>query len=105
MHFVRGDYDDVDYWSLVQHCRQSQNAKRGKAEVVHDHNGPNQGWYDVVFGPVAANWKQRSLMANTDQIGFHTPAALGLLNDLIKQGKEKSDIYSFYEVEHEHRIS
>jgi Protein of unknown function (DUF3990) len=35
--FVRGDYDNEDYWSLVQHCRQSvpEDRSRGIVEVVH----------------------------------------------------------------------
>ena len=38
-HFVLGDYDSEDYWSLVQHCRQSipANPSLGIVEVINHH--------------------------------------------------------------------
>jgi hypothetical protein len=47
LQFVRSDYDNEDYWSLVQHCRQSipANARKGQAEVIHDHKRQPIGWY------------------------------------------------------------
>src|ERR1017187_2627394 len=67
--FVRGDYDNEDFWSLVQHCRQSvpEDKKRGIAEVVHDHKKSPGGWYELVSGPVAAFWDQRVAMSDSDQ--------------------------------------
>ena len=103
LQFVRGDYDDEDYWSLVQHCRQSNKATKNKPAFIRHHDGPFFGWYDIVHGPVAANWRQRALMANTDQVGFHTPAAVGLLNDLIGTGSNES--YSFFEVAYDRESS
>lgn len=80
--FVRGHYDDVDFWSLVQHCRQSENA------VIHDHQGPvteeKHHWYDMVSGPAAASWQQRVAMVDADQLSFHTQDGIQLLNALIQ---------------------
>jgi len=87
--FALGHYDDEDFWSLVQHCRQSVDADPANsvAEVMHDHHGPvrhkNGNWYDVAYGPVAAFWTQRSAMVNTDQLSFHTQAGEDMLNAII----------------------
>jgi hypothetical protein len=82
--FVGGDYDNDDFWSLVHHCRTST------PEELHDHGGPvaeeGHRWYDVVSGPVAAFWEQRSAMHDADQISFHTRKAAQLLTDLIRSG-------------------
>src|SRR5262245_48394516 len=90
LQFVRGDYDNEDYWSLVQHCRQSIPADpaAGQPEVVHDHKRPPTGWYQMVSGPVAAFWKQRVAMDNTDQVSFHEGGTY-LLDALINKGKGK----------------
>jgi hypothetical protein len=55
LQFVLGDYNNEDYWSLVQHCRQSLRADpaKGQKEVVNDHKRPPTGWYQMVAGPVA----------------------------------------------------
>lgn len=74
--FVNGDYDSCDYWSLVQHCRQST------PQLVRHHRGPQNGWYDVVSGPVAAMWRQRVAMAGADQVSFHTTQAVKLLKPM-----------------------
>jgi len=89
LHFVRGDYHNEDYWSLVQHCRQSVPADpaNGIAEIIHDHKRMPAGWYDIVSGPVAAFWEQRVAMDDADQVSFHMPAAIDLLNKLIESGK------------------
>jgi hypothetical protein len=88
LHFVRGDYDNDDYWGLVQHCRRSVPADpaAGVAEVVHDHRHPPTGWYELVSGPVSAQWAQRVAMAGSDQLSFHGDG-LALLNALIARGK------------------
>ena len=75
--FVLGDYGNLDFWSLVQHCRQS--LPHGPP---NDHRRPVHDWYDVVFGPVAAFWKQRVAMQGADQVSFHTQAGVELLDDL-----------------------
>lgn len=76
LHYVLGDYDCEDFWSLVQHCRRSSVKK------PRDHKKP--GWYDVVSGPVAAMWKQRAIVAAADQFSFHTAAAVGMLNAIVQ---------------------
>lgn len=81
--FVRGDYDYDDYWSLVQHCRQSSNTAPRNHRNNVDLRPTIANWYDVVFGPVATHWEQRSIMADSDQISFHTTGAASLLSALI----------------------
>ena len=87
MMFVGGSYSNESFWSLVQHCRQSVEPVGGAGGVIHHHFGPKVfdggDWYDVVCGPVAAFWQQRSSMADADQISFHTPNAVALLNKCI----------------------
>jgi hypothetical protein len=69
--FVRGDFDAEDYWSLIHHCRKG----------ASDHGRPNPSqYYDVIYGPVAAFWTQRMIIADADQISFHTANAQALLN-------------------------
>ena len=68
--FVRGDFDAEDYWSFVHHCRAGH----------PDHARPATGWYDVVYGPVAAFWNQRMAILGADQVSFHTAAAETVLN-------------------------
>lgn len=69
--FVLGSPQDEDYWSLVTHCRR-RGGNHGRAT-------PGKV-YDVVYGPVAANWRQGTLLGDTDQVSFHTPQALQLLD-------------------------
>jgi hypothetical protein len=70
--FVRGDFAADDYWSLVHHCR--------KGALDHGRLPPAPSYYDVVYGPVAAFWNQRMVVADADQISFHTMAAEMVLN-------------------------
>ncbi len=80
LHFVGGGFDDEPFWSLVHHCRQTS-ANPGR---THNHPDPGrQGWYDIVAGPVADFWWQRSTMAQADQVGFHTAVATSVLNRLM----------------------
>lgn len=75
--FVDGSSDNEDYWSFVQHCRLSDRAPhRYHAE---DALPP----YDVVFGPVAGQWRQRIHMPQCDQVAFHTDAAVYVLNEAV----------------------
>ncbi len=69
--FVRGDSGADDYWSLVWHCRRTGG----------DHRRPaGGGWYDVVYGPVAANYRAKTVIAGVDQVSFHTAWAGRLLD-------------------------
>jgi hypothetical protein len=70
--FVRGSFDADDFWSLVFHCR-TGGGNHSRAT--------NQGWYDVVIGPVAASWRQRITIYDADQVSFHTDRAAHLLNN------------------------
>ena len=82
LQFVRGEYDNESYWSFVQHCRQGSRA------APRDHRRPPTGWYELVVGPVASSWEQRTMAAGSDQWSFHGNA-VGLLNALIERGKGK----------------
>src|SRR5579883_1697629 len=42
LHFALGDYNNEDYWSMVQHCRQST------PNSIKDHRRGRAGWYDMV---------------------------------------------------------
>jgi hypothetical protein len=73
MAFVRATIDATDYWSFVSSCRNQQ-----------AHMPASQDWYDVVYGPVAQNWRRPEISRvwpNYDQISFHTPTAESILND------------------------
>jgi hypothetical protein len=68
--FARGDRAADDYWSLVWHRRTTGG----------DHGRPvNGGWYDIVVGPVAAVWQDRSVIEGCDRVSFHTPRGGRLL--------------------------
>jgi hypothetical protein len=95
--FVIGDYHYENYWSLVQHCRQSTKT------AINDHRHPIGGWYDLVSGPVAAFWEQRVAMDDADQFSFHTDQGVRLLNALIQEGLKSGvdgnrDYYIWYPV-------
>jgi hypothetical protein len=68
--FVRGDPQAMDYWSFVQYCR----------TIRGDHNRSQTAWYDVVAGPVTGTWRRQTIIPDTDQISFHTPAGAALLD-------------------------
>lgn len=70
--FARGDFYAEDFWSFVHYCR---NGASDHARGRHFSS-----YYDVVYGPVAAFWNQRMIIADADQISFHTPAAENALN-------------------------
>jgi hypothetical protein len=70
--FVRGTFDDEDFWSLIFHCR-SGNSPHGRTAYTIPE-------YDVVIGPAAASWKQRLAIHDADQVSFHTSDAERLLN-------------------------
>ena len=71
--FVRGARDAQDFWSFVCHCRR----KNQGAPATHQY-------YDVVYGPVAKNWKGPrtvKIFRDFDQISFHGIDARNLLRD------------------------
>ena len=83
--FVLGATGNDAFWSLVQHCRQSTPT------TIRDHKGPvvladETTWYDIVCGPVAAFWRQRYAMHDADQVSFHTPQGIAILNRIIATG-------------------
>jgi hypothetical protein len=82
LHFVLGDFDDERYWSLVQYCRQSP----GGGPARHHHSPISGNWYDIVTGPVADFWRQRSTMRTGDQVSFHSGRSVAVLNALIFSG-------------------
>lgn len=88
LHFVRGTYDSEDFWSFIQHCRRSKRSNESSCACAARSPGPvtevGRKWYDLVVGPVVANWHMRVAFGNSDQFGFHTPASLKLLNNAIK---------------------
>lgn len=72
--FVRGDPTAIDFWSFVQYCR----------TIGRDHNRLHTPWYDVVAGPVTGTWRRQTILLNVDQISFHTPHAVAVLNASAK---------------------
>lgn len=74
--FVRGDFNADDYWSFVHYCR--------NRAADHGRKRPRR-YYDVVYGPVAAFWNQRMIIANSDQVSFHTRAAEKVLNAAFRK--------------------
>ncbi len=80
MAFVREDFaPNSDYWQLVAHCRGGNNhARAGQSGT---------GYYDVVYGPVSL-YPQFLVIADADQISFHTGEALRVLTNaaIISRG-------------------
>ncbi len=72
MAFVREDFaPNSDYWQLVAYCRGGRD---------HARTGAGAGYYDVVYGPVSL-YPQFLVIADADQISFHTGKALGVLTN------------------------
>ncbi len=67
--FVRADSDAEDYWSFVRHCR-AGGAHRPAVRFP---------WYDLIAGPVSIDWEQRRTLPSSDQVSFHTPVAVAVL--------------------------
>jgi hypothetical protein len=75
--FVRGDALSSDYWDLIRYFRVGTSA--GKH---HQRTFP-KSWYDLAIGPLAASWfPVTRTVPDSDQISFHTPSAVALLNGL-----------------------
>lgn len=68
--FARSDPHAVDYWSFVKYCR----------TILGDHNRRHEPWYDAVSGPVTGTWKRQTVIPDTDQLSFHTPRAVAVLD-------------------------
>ena len=74
MAFVREDFaPNSDYWQLVAHCRGGNDHARAGT--------PLAGHYDVVYGPVSL-YPQYLVIADADQISFHTENALTVLTNV-----------------------
>lgn len=71
--FVRGAYENEDFWSFILHCR---TAPR---EAFHHARKVNGGLYDIVIGPVTMG-RQRAVIGDYDQVSFHTVRAVAVLN-------------------------
>jgi len=82
------DHTYDPYWSLVFHCRSSPPA--GPAND-HCRAGASSPWYDMISGPVAAMWRQRVAMPDTDQYSFHTADGVSVFNHLIVHGTQGQD--------------
>jgi hypothetical protein len=67
--FVLPD-SNPDYWEFVDHCR--------AGNAYHRIAGDN---YDVVFGPVARNWRRRIAHSRYDQLSFHADISRAVLQD------------------------
>ena len=72
--FIRGSAAAIDYWSFVQYCK----------TIVGDHHRTYTGWYDLVAGPVVASVKKQTVVPDGDQVSFHTPNAMGVLDASTK---------------------
>jgi hypothetical protein len=73
MFFIRSSAAAIDFWSFVQYCK----------TIAGDHNRLYQpGYYDIVAGPVPGNWKDQTVIPDSDQISFHTDAAVRVLDQL-----------------------
>lgn len=62
------------YWTLVGHCRAGRPNRQ--TTVANPSGGP----FDVVYGPVSL-WSQYLVLAQCDQISFHTDPALSALRN------------------------
>jgi hypothetical protein len=80
--FVRGNPDALDYWSLIFHCRTGRS--------YHGRRVTKPGWYDVAIGPVAIQWRKMRVLADSDQISFHTCKGEGILN----ASKRESQVFN-----------
>jgi hypothetical protein len=68
--FVRGSAAAVDFWSFVQFCRSS----------ATDHGRAHKPWYDLVVGPVMGSLRKQTVIPDGDQVSFHTPKAIAVLD-------------------------
>ncbi len=78
--FIRSDTLGVDFWSFVQYCKTIQGDHRRIYTA---------GYYDIVAGPVPDDWKKQSVIPDSDQVSFHTAAAIDALNQLAANRKRQ----------------
>jgi Protein of unknown function (DUF3990) len=71
--FIRSDKLAADFWSFVQYCKTIQGDHRRTYTA---------GYYDIVAGPVPGDWNKQSVIPDSDQVSFHTDAAVDVLNQL-----------------------
>lgn len=73
-----------DYWDLVTDCRHgfAPHQRRGGAGIA----------YDVVYGPVSV-WPQRIVLADCDQISFHTQAVANNLPQPVLAAAAPNDLF------------
>jgi hypothetical protein len=92
LQFVRGDFNSLDFWSLVQHCRSSTTSSiRHHERSTGSRTATSGDWYDTVSGPVAAFWDPRVAMQGADQLSFHTqPAVDSVLMPLMRSSGKDS---------------
>jgi len=78
--FIRSDTLAVDFWSFVQYCKTIQGDHRRRYTA---------GYYDIAAGPVLGDWKKQSVIRDSDQVSFHTDAAVDVLNQLPANRKRQ----------------
>lgn len=78
--FIPADTLAGDFWSFVQYCK----------TIPGDHRRRyTAGYYDIVAGPVPGDWKKQTVIRNSDQVAFHTDAAVDVLNQLPANRKRQ----------------
>ncbi len=61
--------ETTDFWDFVEHCRAGRYSLHGRAG----------GIYDVVYGLVTV-WTQTLILADCDQVSFHTNSGIAILD-------------------------
>jgi hypothetical protein len=79
--FVSVDDRHENYWSFVAYCRQS--PLNGRGPVRNHVSRLDDGWFDVVAGPIAWDWTQRRHDSYYSQVSFHTKRAADVLNRVL----------------------
>ena len=77
--FVR---PSTDFWDLVEDCRNG----------FPPHQRLRPPSYDVVNGPVTL-WPQKLIIADCDQISFHTPRSVDGLGSPLLQARAAVDLF------------
>ena len=78
-------YDDFLAWPKVAFADAGQTADdfwrfiQMNREMTTPHRSRPHGFFDIVIGPVSANYQRLSPVRELDQVSFHTDAALALL--------------------------
>ncbi|MEL7435689.1 MAG: DUF3990 domain-containing protein, partial [Chloroflexota bacterium] len=69
--FLDGKRTNESYWSFVFHCRMGNEG--------HGRQVSSGSFYDVVIGAVTAQWMQRKIFTDANQVSFHTAKSLNAL--------------------------